>query len=119
MENPAKAPSRREGEERPGYEWADPMTYPIVKRICLTTQHKPTQAEEVLWNLLNTKNLTGYKFRRQHIIGNYITDLVCLDKRLIIEIDGLIHQLPENIESDEIRTHWLNEKGFKVIVVYK
>jgi 5-methyltetrahydrofolate--homocysteine methyltransferase len=38
-----------------------------------------------------------------------------LDKRLIIEIDGLIHQLPENMESDEIRTQWLIRNGFKVI----
>ncbi|MBS1738102.1 MAG: DUF559 domain-containing protein, partial [Bacteroidetes bacterium] len=42
-------------------------------------------------------------------------DFVCLDKRLVIEIDGLIHQLPENKESDEIRTQWLNKIGFKVI----
>ena len=61
------------------------------------------------------KRLEGYKFRRQHIIGNYIADLVCLDKRLIIEIDGLIHQLPENKISDEERTLWLNKIGFDVI----
>ncbi len=113
----AKAPSRREGEMNPGYRWADPITYPLLKEFALYHRSKPTQAEEALWELVKTKKLEGHKFRRQHIIGNYITDLVCLNKRLVIEIDGLIHQLPENKESDEIRTNWLNEQGFKVLRV--
>jgi len=111
----AKAPSRREGEKKPGYQWADSTTYPLLKEYAVENRSNPTQAEQVLWELVSTKQLEGYKFRRQHIIGNYITDLVCLDKRLIIEIDGLIHQLPDNKESDEARTVWLNTKGFKVI----
>ena len=115
--DPAKAPSRREGEIIPGYQWADPMTYPLLKKYAEENRSKPTQAEDVLWNLLKTKQLHGHKFRRQHIMGNYIADLVCLDKRLVVEIDGLIHQLPENIESDEIRTKWLNKQGFKVLRV--
>ena len=117
--DPAKAPSQKEGEQKPGYQWAeaDPITYPLLKKYAEVHRSNHTQAEDILWNLLKTKQLEGHKFRRQHIIGNYITDLVCLDKRLVIEIDGLIHQLPENKESDAIRTKWLNEKGFKVIRV--
>ncbi len=111
----AKAPSRGEGEDKPGYQWADPIIYPLLKEYAFKHRANPTQAEEVLWQLVKTKKIEGHKFRRQHIIGNYIADLVCLDKRLIIEIDGLIHQLPENNESDEVRTKWLNEQGFKVI----
>ena len=95
--------------------WADPVTYPLLKEFALHHRSNPTQAEEVLWNLVKTKQLEGYKFRRQHIIGNYIADLVCLDKRLVVEIDGLIHQLPENKESDELRTKTLNLLGFKVL----
>ena len=86
-----------------------------MKEYALIHRNKPTEAEGVLWEALKTKHLLAYKFRRQHIIGNYITDLVCLDRRLIIEIDGLIHQLPENKESDELRTEWLKTKGFQVI----
>jgi len=117
IEGSAKAPSRGEGVGKAdfGYEWADPLTYPLLKEHALTHRNQLTEAEKILWELLKSKKLNPYKFRRQHIIGNYITDLVCLDKRLVIEIDGLIHQLPENIESDEIRTQWLHEKGFKVI----
>ncbi|MDB5198328.1 MAG: metH [Chitinophagaceae bacterium] len=110
-----KAPSREEGEKEFGYEWADPSSYKLLKEFALAHRSNPTLAEEALWGLVKTKKLEGYKFRRQHIIGNYIADLVCLDKRLIIEIDGLIHQLPENKESDENRTQWLNQQGFKVI----
>lgn len=113
----AKAPSREEGEVKPGYQWADPSTYGLLKEYAELHRTKPTQAEDILWQLVKTKKLEGYKFRRQHIIGSYIADLVCLDKRLIVEIDGLIHQLPENKEADEIRTRWLNEQGFKVLRV--
>jgi 5-methyltetrahydrofolate--homocysteine methyltransferase len=114
-EDPAKAPSQGEGEGTPGYMWADPSTYRIVKEFADTNRANPTEAETVLWELVKSKKLSGFKFRRQHIIGSYITDLVCLDRKLVIEIDGLIHQLPENKEADENRTLWLIEKGFKVI----
>jgi 5-methyltetrahydrofolate--homocysteine methyltransferase len=109
--------SREEGEESVGfgYQWADPTTYPLLKEYALNHRNKPTDAEAALWELVKSKKLEGFKFRRQHIIGNYITDLVCLDRRLVIEIDGLIHQLPENKESDAERTEWLNSKGLKVI----
>lgn len=111
----AKAPSRWEGEHDSFYMWADPITYPLLEEYALQHRSNPTQAEEVLWNFVKTKKLEGFKFRRQHIIGNYIADLVCLDRRLIIEIDGLKHQLPENKDSDEVRTLWLGMKGFRVI----
>ena len=114
-EDPAKAPSQREEEPEPGYMMADPVTYPLLKEFAITHRFNPTQAEDVLWNLVKGKKLEGFKFRRQHIIGNYIADLVCLDRSLIIEIDELQHQLPENKESDEIRTYWLGMKGFKII----
>ena len=116
-ENSTKAPSQKEGEKVFGYMWANPITYPLLKEFALHHRSNPTQAEKILWDLVKTKQLQGYKFRRQHIIGNYITDLVCLDRRLIVEIDGLIHQLPENLESDERRTKELNRQGFKVLRV--
>lgn len=98
-----------------GYHWADPSTYGLLSEFAKESRSKQTLAEEKLWELIKSKKLEGYKFRRQHIIGSYITDFVCLDKRLVIEIDGLIHQLSENKEADEVRTEWLNKIGFKVI----
>ena len=119
VQETAKAPSRGEGDKEFGYKWADPNSYALLKEFAIQNRSKPTQAEEILWQLVKSKKLEGFKFRRQHIIGNYIADLACLDRRLIIEIDGLIHQLPENKEADEIRTQWLNERGFKVIASYE
>jgi len=113
----AKAPSQEEGVDRVGfgYEMADPLTFPLLKQYALDHRNNPATADAVLWDALKTKQLLGFKFRRQHIIGTYIADIVCLDKQLIIEIDGLIHQLPENKASDEERTVWFEGKGFKVI----
>ena len=48
--------------------------------------------------------MAGFKFRRQHIISTYIADFVSLSEKLIIEVDGLHHQLPENKKSDDERT---------------
>ncbi len=112
------APSQREGEIRSehfGYQTADPILYSKLKEFAKTNRENPTIAESTLWKYLRTKKLEGYKFRRQHIIGRYIADFVCLEKNLVIELDGSIHQLPENKESDEIRTNWLNENGFNVV----
>jgi 5-methyltetrahydrofolate--homocysteine methyltransferase len=114
-EDSAEAPSRGEGEKEAGYMWADPITYPLLKEFASQHRFSRTQAEDVLWDLVKGKKLEGFKFRRLHIIGNYITDLICLDRRLIIELDGLQHQLPDNEESDEARTLWLGMKGFKVM----
>jgi 5-methyltetrahydrofolate--homocysteine methyltransferase len=115
-EDAAKAPSQREGDEQSfGYQWADPFYYKRLREFARQHRAQPTEAENVLWELLKTKKLNGFKFRRQHIIDKYIADIICLDKRLIIEIDGLIHQLPENAANDQVRAAALEEKGFQVI----
>jgi 5-methyltetrahydrofolate--homocysteine methyltransferase len=97
------------------WETANPMNYGLLKQFAFDMRNKPTDAERFLWEALSGKKLEGYKFRRQHIIGNYIADFICLKENLIIEIDGLIHQLPENKTNDEERTKWLNGEGFQVI----
>ncbi len=97
------------------WETANPVLYGLLKDYSKKMRNQPTDAEELLWNVLSGKKLDGYKFRRQHIIGNYITDFICLKTNLIIEIDGLIHQLPENKESDGERIAWLEEEGYRVI----
>ena len=97
------------------YETADPTLYGLLKEFVKSHRSKPTEAENILWQILRGKKLEGYKFRRQHIIGPFIADFVCLKSRLIIEVDGLAHQLTENTISDKDRTLWLYEKGFDVI----
>jgi adenine deaminase/very-short-patch-repair endonuclease len=97
------------------YQTADPLLYGLLKTFVKEHRSNPTQAEIVLWEGLRGKKLGGFKFRRQHIIDCFIADFVCLAKKLIIEVDGLIHQLPENIISDKERTEVLNKLGFEVI----
>jgi 5-methyltetrahydrofolate--homocysteine methyltransferase len=97
------------------YQNADPMLYSLLKEFVKKSRSNPTDAENALWQMLRGKKLEGYKFRRQHIIGSYIADFICLRAKLIIEVDGLIHQLPENKANDEERTKWLKQKGFEVI----
>ena len=97
------------------YQTADPFLYGLLKEFVKHHRSQPTDAENVLWQMLRGKKLEGYKFRRQHIIGQYIADFVCLNKKLVIEVDGLIHQLPDNKTSDEERTEWLRSQGFEVV----
>jgi 5-methyltetrahydrofolate--homocysteine methyltransferase len=94
---------------------ADRMLYPLLKKFVKEHRSHPTEAERILWNALRNNKLEGFKFRRQHIIGSYIADFACLEKNLVIEVDGLIHSLPENKISDEQRTQWLKERGYKVV----
>lgn len=98
-----------------GYQTADPMLFVKLKEFVKEHRSVPTEAENILWECVRDKKLNGYKFRRQHIIGAYIADFVCLQKNLVVEVDGAIHQLPENKISDAERTAWLNEKGFEVL----
>ena len=72
----------------------------------------PTQAEAVLWEQLRNKNLEA-KFRQQHLIGDYIVDFVCLDKKLIVEVDGKIHE--NQLDEDAKRTEILENDDYKVI----
>ncbi|MDO9275498.1 MAG: vitamin B12 dependent-methionine synthase activation domain-containing protein, partial [Lutibacter sp.] len=111
----SKRPLTPEGGTFKSYEMADRLLYGKLKEFADELRKNQTEAEGILWECLKNKQLEDHKFRRQHIIGQYIADFVCLKKRVIIEVDGKIHQLPENMESDEIRTAWLIEKGFKVI----
>jgi very-short-patch-repair endonuclease len=73
----------------------------------------PTDAERKLWAHLRLRQIGGYKFRRQHPLGPYIVDFVCIEKKLIVEVDGGQHD--EKRFYDAKRDKWLEEKGFKVI----
>jgi very-short-patch-repair endonuclease len=72
-----------------------------------------TEAEGKLWRHLRNRNLAGFKFRRQHAIGSYIADFACLEKGLLVEVDGGQHV--EREEQDLVRTRFLEEQGFRVL----
>ncbi|TCD08626.1 imidazole glycerol phosphate synthase subunit HisF [Pedobacter frigidisoli] len=77
-------------------------------------RNRLTESEKLLWEHLNEKKL-GVKFRRQHPISFYIADFYCHEVKLIIELDGSIHNLRENIENDFERQKLLESLGIKVI----
>lgn len=74
----------------------------------------PTPAEKILWEKLR-QNQLGEKFRRQHPIKEFIVDFYCHKLKLIIEVDGSIHNIPEVADLDTGREYELNELGLKII----
>jgi very-short-patch-repair endonuclease len=87
------------------------MTYGLLKQYAEENRNNPTDAERVLWNALKG-NKAGAKFRRQHIIEDFIVDFYCPEANLTIELDGGYHNVPEQMKSDAERTARLKELGY-------
>jgi very-short-patch-repair endonuclease len=85
---------------------------PKTRTRAIELRKEPTPAESKLWAYLRSDQL-GVNFRRQHAIGNYIPDFVCIKKKIIIELDGSQHI--EQAEYDTERTEYLELQGYKVI----
>jgi very-short-patch-repair endonuclease len=73
---------------------------------------KMTEAETLFWQSVRNRQLGGYKFRRQVLVGRYIADFMCLECKTIIEIDGGQHN--DNVD-DTVRDEFLNSIGFVVV----
>jgi len=74
-----------------------------------------TDAEIIIWQCIRNRNILGFKFRRQHPLDKYIADFYCHEAKLIIEIDGGIHNQVDNKEYDKNRSLELHELGINVI----
>lgn len=85
------------------------------KQIARNLRKNQTLQEQIMWKLLRNRQLSNYKFRRQYVIGKYIVDFVCREKKLIIEIDGGQHNEQKNIEYDKERTEFFEHEGYRVI----
>jgi very-short-patch-repair endonuclease len=102
------------GNNNGNYNTTSPDRYILLKAFAHKNKQFPTEAESLLWKYIRARQLT-VKFNRQHIIGDYIVDFVCIEKKLVVEVDGCYHSEYEQIEKDEFRTERLNEMGFTVI----
>ncbi len=71
--------------------------------------------ERKLWRELRDRSTAGFRFRRQHPLGPYIVDFICLERRLVIEVDGGQHGEDDRILRDQRRTEWLNREGYRVV----
>ena len=78
-------------------------------------RYKMTPSEEKLWAELSENKLKNYRFRRQHPLGNYIADFYCHKAKLVVEIDGEIHDSEENKEYDSGRDKTMESFGIKVL----
>ena len=76
-------------------------------------RQNPTQAEAILWHYFRKERLGGYKFRRQHIIQTFIVDFYCPAARLVIEVDGPVHQ--RQVDYDRVREDYLRAAGYQVL----
>jgi very-short-patch-repair endonuclease len=86
-----------------------------VFRLALRMRNNPTNAEKILWKRLKKYRSQGYIFRRQHPIDFYIADFYCHKLKLVIEVDGEVHEYEEAMEHDDSRTGHLENFGIKVI----
>jgi len=84
----------------------------LERRIPQTLRNNTTDAETRLWQRLRGRQLAGCKFRRQHPYLDYVLDFVCLEKQLIVEVDGGQHF---ESERDKIRDRRLQDAGFKIL----
>jgi very-short-patch-repair endonuclease len=85
----------------------------IDNKLQRKLRNAPTDAEHRLWQYLRNRQLEGCKFRRQHPFGNYILDLACLERKVVIELDGGQHA--DNTQYDNARTGCLERCGYRVL----
>jgi very-short-patch-repair endonuclease len=103
------SPSPFQGEgRREGYH---PRNLALVSKAKQLRQNM-TDVERKLWRLLRSRQFEHLKFRRQYPIGRYIVDFICVERKIIIELDGGQHA--EN-KSDKIRDEWLKAEGYRVL----
>ena len=87
------------------------MTIEKAKQL----RKKSTDTERVLRRVLRSRQLGGCKFRRQQLLGPFIVDFVCLETRLVVEVDGGQHNEDEDLAHDQGRSQWLEREGFRVM----
>jgi len=100
---------KRKRQYRGGYEFAG------LSRLARELRKKQTSAEALLWHLLRDRQLLGFKFRRQHQFGDYITDFYCRKAGLVIECDGSAHEANEQWHHDQERDAYMIGQGLHVL----
>jgi leucyl-tRNA synthetase len=88
---------------------------PNMVAIARSLRKEATLAEDILWQAVRDRQVDNYKIRRQHPIENYIVDFVCIETKLIIEVDGEYHNMPDQIKLDAQRTADLDFMGYSLI----
>ena len=100
--------------DNPEFRTSSPDIYLLLKENARKNRANMTEAEKMLWERLRCYP-RPLRFRRQHIIGDYIVDFVCLEKMLVVEVDGEYHSTDEQKALDELRIEYLNSVDFSVV----
>ena len=90
---------------------ASPYTFNFARFL----RHNMTDAEKRLWEVIRNRKVKNAKFRRQHPLLNYIADFYCHEAKLVIELDGSIHYVPDQIDYDGKRTEHLDQYGIRIL----
>jgi very-short-patch-repair endonuclease len=78
-------------------------------------RNNATEGERWLWYRLRQLRKFGYHFRRQSPFGRHVLDFVCHDEKIVVELDGEQHLLPENKKRDAIRDRFLRSRGYRTV----
>lgn len=88
-------------------------TSQIIQQRAQMLCQEMTEAEQILWKRLRNRRLDGLKFRRQHPLGQFIVDFYCPAVKLIVEVDGEVHQTQQSY--DQARTDHLEASGYRLV----
>jgi very-short-patch-repair endonuclease len=94
-------------------EYKNPKLIEVLIARAREFRKQPTAAEELLWQQIRNRALGGFKFRRQQPIDQFIVDFFCLETKLVVEVDGEIHETQR--EYDQARQEHLEARGLRVI----
>ena len=86
-----------------------------IFKLCRKLRQEPTVTEKLLWDHLRSKRFKDLKFRRQHPMGRYIADFYCREPRLVIELEGGVHDEKDQKEYDRIRQEIIEARGLRVL----
>ena len=90
---------------------APSRTIVVARRL----RRELTKPEVLLWAALRRRNVNGFRFRKQHPIGPYVLDFYCAAVRLAVEVDGAVHDAPDQIRHDRARDAWLGGQGVHIL----
>ncbi|MBW7951323.1 MAG: leucine--tRNA ligase [Chitinophagaceae bacterium] len=99
----------------PGYVTTTIEQWKVLSDFAKQNRKNATAAEDALWQEIRNRKIKNFKFRRQHPIAGFIPDFVCLEQKLIVEIDVEYHNTEEQKIYDEAREQWLKEHSYKLI----
>ncbi len=106
---PRRPLPKGEGHYRGGFDFSGQL------KLAREMRRKATPAEALAWELFRGRRFLGLKFRRQHQIGSYVVDFYCHEKRLIVELDGPVHDGPKRRPIDAKRDAYLKSMGLKIL----